>query len=112
MINFDSDSSNSDMDYWENELVYLQPKQEWNKPLFKTCYLTNSSITVKPEIAEEVHGILQCFMNGILITLCSLYARKPSQKMCVVWPSGKSIRLVNTGNFPITLSILVKKMSV
>lgn len=111
-MSFDSDSSSSDMDFWENEMVYLRPKQVWNQPLFKSCYLTNSSITVSPEKAEDAHAILQCYTNGTLITLCSLYARKPSQKMAVVWSADQSIRLVNTGNHPITLSILVKKLSI
>ena len=111
-MSFDSDSSSSDMDYWENEMVYLRPSQEWNQPMFKMCYLTNSSITVKPERAEDAHAVLQCYVSDVPITLCSLYASKPSQKMCVVWQSDQCARLVNTGNFPITLSILVKKSNV
>ena len=110
-MSFDSDSSSSDMDYWENEMVYLHPKQVWNQPLFKACYLTNISITVKPEKVDSACAVLQCYMNDTLITLSTLYPNKPSQKMHVIWSADQNIRLINTGNHPITLSILLKKLT-
>ncbi|KAK8837747.1 hypothetical protein M9Y10_036282 [Tritrichomonas musculus] len=110
-MSFDSDSSSSDMEYWENELVYLRPKQVWYQPFYKTCYLTNISFTVKPEKAEYAHAILQCYIDDNPVTLCSLYPNKPSQKMNIVWAPDQKIRLVNIGNHPVTLNILVRKLS-
>ena len=107
-----AEDSDSDADYWESKFVRLDPERAWTKPPQNVVYLTNVTTYCKPEDPDDLRGVLIAENWTGSICLCCLFKSSPSQIMRLIWRSDQEVTFVNHGNYPITLSLLIKSISV
>ena len=93
---------------WDNEIVYLRPHESWTKPFGKMAVLTNVCMTVPPEKREGAHGVITAVTDDRPTVVASLFPHNASQVMRLVWSGDQELYLNNTGNFSMTLNLLLK----
>jgi hypothetical protein len=112
-MEFMASDSDSDGGQWRTELVYLRPGTgAWTKRLGMSTILTLVSMTFGPSRPAPHRAILRLELSGTETVLCSLFDHRPSQAMRLIWAGDQCPSLTNTGNSPLSLSLLIKDSAV
>ncbi|KAH0785849.1 hypothetical protein GPJ56_010249 [Histomonas meleagridis] len=104
-------SSESDSDNesgWDSTVLYIQPNQIWTKPAGAYLFISNASIVADPVNSSSAHAVLRACVDNKMATLCSLFPKRSSQTMRLIFQADQNTFLLNTGNFPISLCVLLK----
>lgn len=89
--------------------MYVRPHQSWMKPFGKRAVLTNVCMTVPQEKQEGAHGVITAVTDDKETVIASLFPHNSSQVMRLVWRADQELYLRNTGNFAMTLNLLLKE---
>lgn len=102
--------SDCESDYWESNVIWLDPGQVWEKPANKIGYLTNASSTFVGE-CENSRCVLCAEDWSGSVCLCCLFKSHPTQVMKAIWRGDQDVTFANHGNHPMAISILTRSVS-